>query len=312
MACAYWDAASKSFKQTGVSTSVSGRRITCATSHLTAFQIVEDENGVVTASGMNMWLMMGIVLGFCFFIVLLALFMDYVCKRKEQPYYPHIRETGGDSCCKICGYSFLYNFPLISLFTFQDANLRAYARALWLTDLFMLIFLADIILFALDVISFEATYINEAIIGCILGLILIPSSFIIHVLATLGAPVHSRDEREELLGVERPVMTRKARFIKRESGYLTLYLFSLAVYAVTLVMIWKHSDGVAGINYLHTYAIAIGAGLIYAVIKIVVAAIVASTTKDGCCYSACVDVLTDQVAVGLEDNDVTTRYSLPQ
>ncbi len=84
----------------------------------------------------------------------------------------------------------------MSLFTYKDVNIRAYARALWLTNMLLVIFILDIILFSKDVITFETSYTYEAIIGAILGILLIPGSLMVRLLAKLAAPIHSRDERE--------------------------------------------------------------------------------------------------------------------
>lgn len=196
MVCAYWDTASDTFVTTGIKTSVDGRVITCKTNHLSSFQVVEHEGGVVTPPSMNWWLIGACVFGFCFFVLIVVLFFDYGCfRRKELPYYPHINATG-ESCCKICKYSCAYNFPLISLFSYQDDNVRPIARALWFTELILVIFLIDLILFSKDVIVFEDTYTNMGIIAAILGILLIPGSFVIRLLARFAAPIHSRDEKE--------------------------------------------------------------------------------------------------------------------
>ena len=74
--------------------------------------------------------------------------------------------------------------------------MRPIARALWFTELILVIFLIDLILFSKDVIVFEDTYTNMGIIAAILGILLIPGSFVIRLLARFAAPIHSRDEKE--------------------------------------------------------------------------------------------------------------------
>lgn len=123
----------------------------------------------------------------------MVLFFDYgCCRHKDLPYYPHVTQSG-ESCCKIFRYSFAYNFPLISLFTYQDNNVRPIARALWFTDLILIIVIIDLLLFTKNIFEFDDTYTNMGIIAACLGIILIPGSFIIRLLATLAAPTHSRD-----------------------------------------------------------------------------------------------------------------------
>ncbi len=94
MQCAYWDESTSQFSSQGVTTSVNGRVITCATTHLTSFQIVADPNGVVTPESMDMWLIIACVLGFCAFVLCIAFIVDFCCKRKDLPYYPHSKVIG--------------------------------------------------------------------------------------------------------------------------------------------------------------------------------------------------------------------------
>lgn len=160
-----------------------GRVILCETKHLSSYQIIPHDGGVVTPEGMNWWLIGACVYGFCILVLIMVLFFDFGCLRhKSLPYYPHLNQKG-ESCCKICKYSCAYNFPLISLFSYQDDNVRPIARALWFTDLILIIFLLDLFLFSKEIIFFYDTYTNMGIIAAVLGILLIPGSFIIRLLA---------------------------------------------------------------------------------------------------------------------------------
>lgn len=78
-------------------------------------------------------------LGFCILLTVIALMIDFAClRRKELPYYPHLKPSEAKGCWYIFKYSFLYNFPLVSLFSFQEASLKSYLRAFWLTDLLII------------------------------------------------------------------------------------------------------------------------------------------------------------------------------
>lgn len=93
---------------------------------------------------------------------------------------------------------------------------------------------------------------------------------------------------------------------------MVVYFSSLALYIITGVLIWTFHNSVTEYYYLYVFGAAVGFGVVYSIIKITLASITARQTKDGCCYDLMVDVLTDQVALELADNDITSRYSLPQ
>ncbi len=76
--------------------------------------------------------------------------------------------------------------------------------------------------------------------------------------------------------MQRPSVNRQFRFLKREWGYLFLHITSLAIYVVTIIMIWKLAPTVTDYDYLIAYAAAVVFGLIYALLKIIIASIVAS------------------------------------
>ena len=80
---------------------------------------------------------------------------------------------------------------------------------------------------------------------------------------------------------------------------------------MTGLLVWTLYTSVTEFYYLYVFGAAVGCGILFSIIKIAVASITASQTKEGWWYDLVVDVLTDQIALQLADNDITSRYSLP-
>ena len=65
----------------------------------------------------------------------------------------------------------------------------------------------------------------------------------------------------------------------------------------TTLLLWIVGSELPNNNYLLAFALAVGAGLIFAFIKIVLASCVASyVSESSCLYALFVDVLTERVA----------------
>lgn len=76
-----------------------------------------------------------------------------------------------------------------------------------------------------------------------------------------------------------------------------VYFLSLGLYILTGILIGTLYSYVTSEYYIYTFGASIAFGLIYSFIKIAVASITASQTKEGVWYDMVVDVLTDQVAL---------------
>ena len=168
-------------------------------------------------------------------------------------------------------------------------NLRAYARALWFTDLLLVVFFLLTLIFQLNTVI---PYWN--LTALVLSLILVPGSFVVNLLARLEDG--EAEEHQGLIAKHVSVLGRRI-FITRDIGYLLLYFFSGLVYVLTILMVWKvgnrHTEGS---YFLFTYLLTLGFALVLSFLKISLSSLVACCRCRGCFRDVCVDVMTDKVA----------------
>lgn len=308
LSCAYWDPKLKEFSTSGIATTRSENVITCGTPHLSSFQIIPSEPVISSPSGLSSLLILLCTLGFCLLLLILTLLVDFACLRhKELPYYPHLSNQNNKSCLFIFKYSFLYNFPIVSLFSFQEPNLRAYSRAFWFTDLLIVMLNIIGLLFSNEILKCDPNTANEFIISFCLGLCLIPGSFIINLLAIKVRKATSKDDTQIFLAASVVNSTNQTRFIRRKCGVILLAVVTFCVYVGGCLNLYflQLSD-----SFVLTFGIAVAAGCIFSLLKITLASVVAYKHhhNPGMMFDLCVDVMTDMVTSRTRQSNPDATY----
>ena len=121
-----------------------------------------------------------------FFILSLIAVMCDVATCKHE-YYPHRRELKAFKKANalqqqypslfytIFKYSLYYNMPFISLFSYRDKAVHAWARTLWLGGLLCTVYIASFLLFYND-IKIGSTSGSIALLSLFLSLLFVPNS----------------------------------------------------------------------------------------------------------------------------------------
>lgn len=161
LSCAYWDSNTQEFSTAGLRTQRTKNEVTCYTPHLSSFQIIPTDPVISNPATLSSVLVIGCTLGFCLLVVVISLLTDFAClKRKDLPYYPHLNTSKTKGCCFVFKHSLLYNFPLVSIFSFQEPSIRAYSRAFWFTNLLILMLNIIGILFSNEILECDPNTVN--------------------------------------------------------------------------------------------------------------------------------------------------------
>ena len=124
----------------------------------------------------GVYIALGLTIAFLFILLIISRMLDCCIKNR---YYPHEKLSNSSfKFCTVFKYSLLYNLPLISLFSYQDKVIPNFAKALWLSAIYIMVIVLSFVCFVIGLINGSVTY-TSVTLSFILGFLLLPNSLFI-------------------------------------------------------------------------------------------------------------------------------------
>ncbi len=156
--------------------------IVVKTSHLTTFSLMADPDGVNLVTSKPTYLLPLIVGGVLVLLLIISLIIDLVMGCRKHDIFPHLSNQKASSrFCSVFWYSFLYNFPVLSLFGNVSRQVLVVYKALWLSVAIWSILLVQLLAYTLwqgEDIVWDFQY----IVGFSTGVLLLPNSLLYYFL----------------------------------------------------------------------------------------------------------------------------------
>lgn len=138
---AFWNTATNSFSTSGITTEIvgGGSVARVCSSHLTAFTLIQNNNGVSFDRGRNTYILPIVVSIALLILIIFAIAFDCYSKKADNDKYPHLRHKGNfHKCLDLFRYSSLYNFPFVGVFGYFNVIVLCTFKALWLSAIIWL------------------------------------------------------------------------------------------------------------------------------------------------------------------------------